>query len=351
MLWGKSSKILQLDKGSQWKDVMFDGMPAVLTATVVSNSLRSVDRGMLLGDIAAPDDWPRPNNVMVRATLRQPNHRRPDMIIYWTAWPKRYWQNRDGREERHSSEWFYSRWSRIDPLFDYIRQNWAQCEQSWWTKADINSRRKLGLHVTSHCLVCARGKGDLADYVQCMSRYDPELDSEWATAARLIDHVIDDLFPHRPDLTKLHQGDLLLQSDDLPSIRAMGLDGAKAGKTAGGNDGETAGLHDVESQRIQREGRVDDDTILEARANARRRLTPDGLEDLVDAVRATAPVSTLENRDKIVSELEELIANLNALDDRAKREADLIMRLQSANRMLKTIADPVPHHWLTSDAT
>lgn len=27
MLWGKSSKILQLDEGSQWKDVMFDGMP------------------------------------------------------------------------------------------------------------------------------------------------------------------------------------------------------------------------------------------------------------------------------------------------------------------------------------
>lgn len=69
---------------------------------------------------------------------------------------------------------------------------------------------------------------------------------------------------------------------------------------------------------------------------------PSDLEDLVDDVRAAAPVSTLENRDKIVSELEELIANLNALDDRAKREADLTMRSQSANRTLKAIADPGP---------
>lgn len=236
-----------------------------------------------------------------------------------------------------------SRWSRIDPYFDYVRQNWAQCEQSWWTKTDINSRGKLGLHVTSRSLVCARGKGNLADYVQFMSRYDPGIDPEWGTAAKLIDYVIYDLFPHRPDLTKLHQGYLLPQLDDLPSISEMGLDGAKAGKTAGGNDGETAGLHDVESQRIQREGKVDDDAILEARADALRRLMPAGLEDLVDAVRATAPVSTLENRDKIVSELEELIANLNALDDRAKREADLTMRAQSANRTLKTIAGyPAP---------
>lgn len=48
----------------------------------------------------------------------------------------------------------------------------------------------------------------------------------------------------------------------MPSISEMGVDGAKAGKTAGGNDGETAVLHDVESQRGQREGKVDDDTVL-----------------------------------------------------------------------------------------
>lgn len=54
------------------------------------------------------------------------------------------------------------------------------------------------------------------------------------------------------------------------------------------------------------------------------------------------PVSTLEHRDELVTELEKLVSNLKALDGRAEREAGLIGRLRAANRTLETIAKDHP---------
>ena len=69
---------------------------------------------------------------------------------------------------------------------------------------------------------------------------------------------------------------------------------------------------------------------------------PSGLNELVAEAREIFPVSTLEHRDELVTELEKLVSNLKALDGRAEREADLIGRLRTANRTLETIAKDHP---------
>lgn len=85
-------------------------------------------------------------------------------------------------------------------------------------------------------------------------------------------------------------------------------------------------------------GSLSEGGIAEICEDSLRRVLPVDLTDLVSEAKTTVDSGIVENRAELVSELEAMVSNSKAIDAKARREADLVMRLKKMNRQSELIA-------------
>lgn len=145
-------------------------------------------------------------------------------------------------------------------------------------------------------------------------------------------NTILDLLPMRADLSELELGPLEPQLADLPTFpedgEAMDAD----------HDDDEGELEDVGTSETDATESADDVRSVALDVESISSLIPSGLTDLVERAKEIVPVGSIEHRDALAHELEEMAASLRIINEKEAEEARLTEDLREANAKLRRIA-------------
>ena len=168
-------------------------------------------------------------------------------------------------------------------------------------------------------------------FIRQLSKHSSS-DAEWQALVDEASNTILDLLPMRADLSELELGPLEPQLADLPTFpedgEAMDAD----------HDADEGELEDVGTSETDATESADDVRSVALDVESISSLIPSGLTDLVERVKEIVPVGSIEHRDALAHELEEMAASLRIISEKEAEEARLIEDLREANARLRRIA-------------
>ena len=290
----------------------------------------------------------RLNEVLFRSVCRPVSSGVPELVVYTMLYVPSMVKDDDAGRLFDGSlvklltpEDVDSVISRLDDVYGGISR--VASSSHLWCRSSKSKIRDLFLLKRDSMMTI--GHGDGYESHKKITRYDSEVDEDWNRLMNETSGPLLDLFEDRPDLSALETGELFHQLPDLPVLDSKGHsekkqvgDGGDDSPASPSDAGEPGGSASPVSTPSTLPSALSEGGIAEICEDSLRRVLPVDLTDLVSEAKTTVDSGIVENRAELVSELEAMVSNSKAINAKARREADLVMRLKKMNRQSELIA-------------